>query len=86
MNVRPYFPSPRFMTDEQLRKHFGLSDRALSRLRMNRSFPRRDEVTNKTDRKAVDLFFDVRAGIRSPTLAGNVAGELDGEENFDEDA
>jgi hypothetical protein len=85
MNVRPYFPSPRFMTDEQLRKHFGLSDRALSRLRMNQGFPRRDDVTNKTDRKAVDLFFDLRAGIRSPKFAGEVAGRLDGEENFDED-
>lgn len=82
--MKPQSPAPRFMTDEQLREHFGLSDRALTRLRMIPTFPKRDALTNRTDRKAVDLFFDVRAGIMSPKFAGNVAGALDGEECFDE--
>ena len=82
MNMRPFFPAPRFMTDEQLREHFGLSDRALTRLRMTETFPRRDELTNKTDRKAVDLFFDQRSGILFSRFSGNGAGEIDGEECF----
>ncbi|HEV2507358.1 MAG TPA: hypothetical protein VGV39_30075 [Mesorhizobium sp.] len=72
---------PRFMTDEQLRKHFGLSERALSRLRASPRFPRKDGLILKTDRRAVDKFFDARAGINSPSLVGNSAG-IDGEENF----
>lgn len=75
---------PRFMTDEQIREHFGLSERALSRLRAIPSFPRRDPLVNKTDRFAVHAYFDWRAGIRSPSLAGNVAGGIDGEEHFDD--
>lgn len=73
---------PRFMTDEQLRDHFGLSDRALYRLRMTRTFPQRDQLVNKTDRRAVECFFDRRAGIASPVSAGAIAGAIDGEENF----
>ncbi|MCO5085101.1 MAG: hypothetical protein M9939_26505 [Mesorhizobium sp.] len=72
------------MTDEQLRSHFGLSERALNRLRATRRFPQRDELINKTDRRAVEAFFDRRAGIHSPVVAGAFAGGIDGEENFDD--
>lgn len=72
----------RFMSDEQLRRHFGLSARALSRLRMVRGFPQRDHLIQKTDRRAVECFFDRRAGILSPMGAGTIAGVPDGEENF----
>jgi hypothetical protein len=76
--------APRFMTDEQLRQHFGLSERALDRLRATNSFPRKDELVHKTDRRAVELFFDRRSGIVSfINVAGNPA-VIDGEENFDE--
>jgi len=76
----PAFP-PRFMTDQQLREHFGLTERALTRLRATRRFPQKDGLINRTDRRAVELFFDQRAGIASPFGRGNVA-VIDGEENF----
>ncbi|WP_157928851.1 hypothetical protein [Pararhizobium haloflavum] len=75
---------PRFMTDDQLRAYFGLSDRALQRLRATRAFPQRDNLINKTDRRAVELFFDRRAGIASSMGVGTVATALDGDENFDD--
>lgn len=71
--------SPRFMTDAQLREHFGISERALRRLRMTRLFPAKDALVGKTDCKAVEHFFDRRAGLLPlgpPILA------FDGEENF----
>jgi len=72
--------SPRFMTDAQLREHFGISERALRRLRMTRLFPARDSLVGKTDSKAVYHFFDRRAGLLSSgsTLEGDR-----GEENFE---
>ncbi|MBF0680438.1 MAG: hypothetical protein IR164_16035 [Devosia sp.] len=73
---------PRFMTDEELRLHFGLSERALNRLRCTARFPRRDSLINKTDRRAVEHFFDRRAGISSPVGAAMGAVVDDGEENF----
>lgn len=74
--------SPRFMTDEELRGFFGLSDRALTRLRATALFPKRDELINKTDRRAVELFFDRRSGLASPVAAINGMAAPDGEENF----
>lgn len=69
---------PRFVTDQQLREHFGISDRALQRLRLLRDFPRRDPLIGKTDRRAVDVFFDWRAGLSSGDFA------VDGDEDFSE--
>lgn len=73
---------PRFMTDEDLRAFFGLSDRALTRLRATTRFPQRDGLINKTDRRAVELFFDRRAGLPSHMEATNGMASVDGEENF----
>ena len=70
--------SPRFMTDEQLREHFGISEGALYRLRMTRLFPVKDALVGKTDSKAVDRFFDRRAGL----LSSRPAFAADGEEDF----
>lgn len=72
------FP-PRFMTDGELRDHFGLTERALQRLRLTRTFPKKDSLINKTDRKVVEIFFDRRAGIGLP----DAYLAVDGEENFD---
>lgn len=74
--------APRFMTDDELRGFFGLSDRALSRLRATARFPMKDGLINKTDRRAVELFFDRRAGLPSPMAAINGMASIDGEENF----
>lgn len=71
--------SPGFMTDEQLREHFGISERALYRLRMTRLFPAKDALVGKTDSKAVNYFFDRRAGL----LSSEAAFAVDGGENFD---
>ncbi len=73
--------NPRFMTDSELREFFGLSERALSRLRNSPLFPRKDALINKTDRRAVEVFFDRRSKITSPSRADNPVG-IDGEENF----
>ena len=54
---------PRFMTDEELREHFGLSERALRRCRGMHEFPRREPLIGKTDSKAVDRYFDRLAGL-----------------------
>lgn len=79
---RPFADPPRFMTDEQMRLYFGLSERALTRLRCLNTFPQRDRLIDKTDRRAVEIFFDRRAGIQfSSGLGGNLAA-VDGEENF----
>jgi hypothetical protein len=75
---------PRFMSDEQLREYFGLSERALTRLRATSHFPARDGLINKTDRRAVELFFDRRAGIAFPVAANGNLAVVDGEENFDD--
>ncbi|HEV7253454.1 MAG TPA: hypothetical protein VGN97_10205 [Mesorhizobium sp.] len=53
------------MTDEELRAVFGLSGRALNRLRATGKFPAKDPLVGKTDRRAVDAFFDRRAGLSS---------------------
>lgn len=74
---------PRFMTDEQLRDHFGLSERAMTRLRATKGFPQRDALINRTDSRAVGFFFDRRAGLPSPMAAINGMAVADGEENFD---
>lgn len=76
--------APRFMTDQQLREHFGLSERALVRLRATKSFPRKDELINRTDRRAVEVFFDRRSGIASPMAVGAKVAVFDGEENFND--
>ena len=72
---------PRWMTDNQLIEAFGLSQRALTALRSNRAFPKRDEVLNKTDSKAVDMFFDNRSGLGVQSSFHGVTA-VDGEENF----
>jgi hypothetical protein len=74
--------TPRFLTDEELRACFGLSERALTRLRATERFPVKDGLINKTDRRAVELFFDRRAGLPSPVGAINGMATADGEENF----
>lgn len=73
--------TPRFMTDAELRLHFGLSERALTRLRATGLFPRKDQLVGKTDRKLVDSFFDHRAGIAGFDPQGWFPP--DGEEHFD---
>jgi hypothetical protein len=70
---------PRFLTDAELRVVFGLTERALARLRASTGFPRKDALIGKTDRRAVEAFFDRRAGIitqADPLLS------VDGEEDF----
>lgn len=79
---RPFIEPPRFMTDEQMRLYFGLSERALTRLRGTRGFPPRDQLVEKTDRRAVELFFDHRSGIGFSPRGGTSAA--DGEENFND--
>jgi hypothetical protein len=64
------------MTDEILREHFGLSERALRRLRAMRDFPRKDIITNRTDSKAVDRFFDRRAGLEPHQHGGTPAAAV----------
>lgn len=54
---------PRFMTDGELQKRFGLSERSLRRCRLLAGFPKRDEIINKTDSRAVEAFFDQRASL-----------------------
>lgn len=71
---------PRLMTDEQLREHFGLSERALRRLKAVRDFPQKNALTNRTDSRAVDLFFDRMAGLASSEAGGTIA--VDGKERF----
>lgn len=66
--------APRFMTDAELLQHFGISRRALQRLRLLNGFPGKDALVGKTDHKAVDRFFDARAGI------GDLG--MDGQENW----
>lgn len=72
---------PRFMSDEQLRAYFGISERALSRLRAIKTFPAKDALITKTDRRAVEIFFDRRSGIAPSVGSGTVAAP-DGKENF----
>jgi len=74
--------APRFMNDQELLAYFGLSERALARLRATQRFPQKDELINKTDRRAVELFFDRRAGLPSPMAAIPEMAAIDGEENF----
>lgn len=70
---------PRMMSDAELRGYFGLSDRALRMLKGDRQFPRKDALVGKTDRKAVDFYFDRRSGLPHPSAVDNV---VDGQEEF----
>ena len=72
--------APRFMTDEQVREHFGLSERALRRVKAVRDFPQKNALTNRTDSRAVDRFFDRMAGLTSSDEGGTFA--VDGKERF----
>jgi hypothetical protein len=76
------FRAPRFMTDGQLRDYFGLTERALMTFRAMQTFPQKDGLINKTDRRAVEIFFDRRAGIPSPSFANGNSAVADGEEDF----
>ncbi|MBC6714718.1 hypothetical protein H9Q09_00780 [Aurantimonas sp. DM33-3] len=64
---------PRFMTDEQLRAHFGLTERALRRFRATKDFPKRDVLAGKTDSKAVDRYFDRSSGLEPNARGGRPA-------------
>ena len=64
---------PRFLTDKQLKEYLGRTDAALRRCRAIRDFPRRDRLTDRTDSKAVDLFFDRRSGLAPHQRGGDVA-------------
>lgn len=76
--------TPRFMTDTELKEHFGLSDRALMRLRATCSFPSKDLLIGKTDSRAVHFFFDRRIGLESDSSrGGDLFAVNDGKENFD---
>lgn len=79
-NDMPHFP--RFMTDAELRAYFGLSERALRRLRMTGGFPKRDALIGRTDSKVVDLYFDQRSGLPARFTTAGMA-YVDGIENFD---
>ena len=70
---------PRMMTDAELREYFGLPERALRSLRADRAFPRKNPIVGKTDRRAVDNYFDRVAGLANPLSADNV---VDGQEDF----
>lgn len=72
---------PRFLTDMDLRLHFGLSERALARLRATGRFPGKDGLVGKTDRKLVDAFFDRRAGLAD--LNASDWSSPDGKEHFE---
>ena len=71
--------APRMMTDTELQQFFGISAAALKKLRADPRFPRKDGIINKTDRRAVDTYFDIRAGLNNPSMVGKAA---DGKENF----
>lgn len=73
-------PAPRFLSDEEICRCYGLSDRALTRLRATRGFPQKDGLIRKTDRRAVDIFFDRRLGLESSGRGSDFA--VDGKENF----
>lgn len=73
---------PRLMTDEELRLHFGLSERGLFRARALPGFPKRDPLFNKTDRKAVEIWFDRRAGIGTFPFGHGTPAMVDGKENL----
>jgi hypothetical protein len=82
---RARVPPPRFMTDAELREHFGLSERALRRLRLTGKFPHKDPLIGKTDCRVVDLFFDQRAGLATTSMAPCGGFTVtDGEEYFDD--
>ena len=70
-------PQARFLTDGELRRVFGLTESALKALRKKRTFPRHHPLFRKTDRRAVDLYFDNESGI------GQISAlKPDGRENF----
>ncbi|WP_354063896.1 hypothetical protein [Devosia sp. 2618] len=69
------------MIDAELRAYFGLSERALQRLRMTGKFPKKDALIGKTDSKAVDHYFDQRAGLVATHLEYDREAEL-AKENF----
>jgi len=73
---------PRFMTDAELREHFGLPERAPNRLRATNIFPPKDTLIGKTDSRAVENFFDRRIGLESDSHRSDLAAAYDGKENF----
>ncbi|MCJ8310943.1 MAG: hypothetical protein HRU27_19400 [Rhizobiaceae bacterium] len=75
--MKPDNPQARFLTDGELRQVFGLTENALKALRKNRRFPRHHPLFKKTDRRAVDLYFDNESGIGQFS-----AFKPDGKENF----
>ncbi len=58
------YRSPRFMTDAEIRTHFGIDADSLRALRRDPKFPQkmRPELT-KTDSRVIDHYFDVRSGV-----------------------
>ena len=58
------YRTPRFMTDAELKQHFGVGESSLRALRRDPKFPQkmRPELT-RTDSRAVDHHFDIRSGI-----------------------
>lgn len=74
--------APRLMSDQELRDHFGLSERKLRAARSMPGFPRRDPVFKKTDRKAVEIWFDRRAGIGTLPVGHGNPVVVDGKEHL----
>jgi hypothetical protein len=64
------------MTDEELRRSFGIPQRALRELKKARGFPAKGPLLGKTDSRAVDFFFDLRSGVQTGSTVP------DGPENF----
>lgn len=64
---RKFSESPRLLTDEELAHYMGHSIGWLTaerRMELERKgFPRKDGLTGRTDRRAVDAFLDRRSGI-----------------------
>lgn len=70
------------MTDGELCEHFGISERKLRAARSVPGFPKRDPLFGKTDRKAVENWFDRRAGIGNVSIAHGKPAVIDGKENL----
>lgn len=71
------------MTVSELLAYSGLSEHAL--LRLIGGFPRKDARTGKTDRKAVDRYFDLGSGLPARFAKGGMA-HVDGTDSFDRNA
>lgn len=74
--------TPRFLHDKELKARFGLSDKALACLRKCKGFPQKDTLIHRTDSRAIEHFFDQRAGLVSLQVANGAPAIEDGEENF----